>query len=238
MPLVGDQLVAFVCAMPMELEPLTRDLQLVATDVDGFSVHTGRIGGRTVVGIVTGMGTAHARAAVERLLAIFDVEHVFIVGIAGAGTNEIEVGTLVMPEVVIDGPSGREHRPTRLGAHDHAGHMWTDDELITDVAALAELAARGVVAFDMETAAIAHVCEARGVPWSVFRAISDRSRDGLVDAEVFAMSNQDGTPNVEAITAYFRKHPEAAERLAQMGADAVLAAENAAAAVITAVEHL
>ena len=235
---MADQVVAFVCAMPMELEPLTRDLGLIATEIDGFAVQTGRLGDRMVVGIVTGMGTALAAAGVERLLDTFDVEHLFVVGIAGAGTHDHEIGVLVMPEVVLHGPSGREHRPTRLGDHEHVGTMHTSDELISDLEALVELQARGIVALDMETAAIAHACEARGVPWSVFRAISDRSSDGLVDSEVFAMSNLDGTPNHEAIAAYFEKYPEAAERLAQMGADSVLATENAARAAIAAVEHL
>ena len=65
------------------------------------------------------------------------------------------------------------------------------------------------MALDMETAAIAHVCDRRGIPWSVFRAISDRPSDGI-DAEVFATSNLDGTPNPEAAAAYFAKHPEKA----------------------------
>jgi adenosylhomocysteine nucleosidase len=235
---MGDGTIAFVCAMAMELEPLTRELGLQEAEVGGQRVQTGSVGDRPVVGIVTGMGTALATAGVERLLDAFDVDHVFVVGIAGAGTSDTAIGTLVMPEVVVHGPSGREHRPTRLGAHEHAGHMWTNDELIDDLEALAQLQDRGVVALDMETAAIAHVCETRGVAWSVFRAISDRSSDGLVDAEVAAMSNLDGTPNVEAITAYFEKHPEAVERLEQMTADSVLAAETAAAAAIAALDHL
>jgi adenosylhomocysteine nucleosidase len=235
---MADNVVAFVCAMPMEIEPLTRELGLIETDVDGFTVQAGRLGDRSVVGIVTGMGTALATAGVERLLDAFDVEHLFVVGIAGAGTHDHEIGVLVMPEVVVHGPTGREHRPTRLGDHEHAGTLHTSDELISDIEALAELQARGIVALDMETAAIAHACERRGVPWSVFRAISDRSSDGLIDAEVLSMSNLDGTPNHEAIAAYFERHPEAAERLAQMGADSVLAAETAAEAAIAAVDHL
>jgi nucleoside phosphorylase len=231
--------IAFVCAMPMELEPLTRELALVDTDVDGWTVQTGRLGARPVVGIVTGMGTRLAAAGVERLLDAFPVEHLFVVGIAGAGMGDAPIGALVMPEVVIHGPSGREHRPTRLGEHDHGGHMWTSDDLIDDLDELAAMyTERGVVALDMETAAIAHVCETRGVPWSVFRAISDRSSEGLVDAEVFQLSNLDNTPNHDAIAAYFEKHPEAVEKLQKMAADSMLAAENAAAAAIAAVDHL
>jgi adenosylhomocysteine nucleosidase len=231
--------IAFVCAMPMELEPLTRELSLVESEVDGRAFQTGRLADHDVVGLVTGMGTRLAAEGVERLLDAFDVEHLFVVGIAGAGMGDAPIGALVMPEVVIHGPSGREYRPTRLGDHDHDGHMWTSDVLIDD---LDELAAmhdeRGVVALDMETAAIAHVCETRGVPWSVFRAISDRSSEGLVDAEVFKLSNLDNTPNHDAIAAYFEKHPEAVAKLQKMAADSELAAETAAAAAIAAVGHL
>jgi adenosylhomocysteine nucleosidase len=231
--------IAFACAMPMELEPLIRELGLVETEVDGRTVQVGRLGDRDVVGIVTGMGTRLAAEGIEHLLDAFEVVHLFVVGIAGAGMGDAPIGALVMPEVVIHGPSGRQHQPTRLGDHEHGGHMWTSDELIDDLDELAAMHRdRGVVALDMETAAIARVCETRGVPWSVFRAISDRSTDGLVDAEVFQLSNLDNTPNHEAIAAYFEKHPEAVEKLQKMAADSTLAAETAAAAAIAAVAHL
>jgi adenosylhomocysteine nucleosidase len=230
--------IAFVCAMPMELVPLTRDLGLVETDVDGQTVHRGQAGDHDLVAVVTGMGTELATAGTERLLAAFDVQHVLVVGITGALENDTPIGTLVLPEVVVHGPSGREHRHDPVGGHAHAGQMWTSDELITDSDRLVALRARGVVSLDMETAAIAHVCERRGVRWSVFRAISDRASDGTIDPEVFAMSNLDGTPNHEAIAAYFDRHPDKAALLAEMGANATTAADAAAAAAIAALEHL
>lgn len=230
--------VAFVCAMPMELVPLARDLQLTETEVGGVAVHAGSLGDREVVAIVTGMGTVLARVGMERLLDAVPVEHVFVVGITGALENDTPIGTLILPELVVDRATGREHRPTRLGDAEHQGRMWTTDELTTDLDELAELRARGVVSLDMETAAIAHVCEARGVAWSVFRAISDRAGDGTVDVEVFKMSNQDGTPNHEAIAAYFEKYPERIPQLAQMAEDSTLATERAAEAAIRACTDL
>jgi adenosylhomocysteine nucleosidase len=230
--------IAFVCAMPMELVPLTRDLQLAETELGGVTVQVGKLGDREVVAIVTGMGTELARAGMERLLDAVPVEHVFVVGITGALENETAIGTLVLPEIVVDSATGREHRPTRVGDAEHHGRMWTTDTLTTDLDMLAELRAQGVVSLDMETAAIAHVCEARGVPWSVFRAISDRASDGTVDVEVFKMSNQDGTPNHEAIAAYFEKYPERVPLLAQMAEDSTLATERAAEAAIRACADL
>ncbi len=166
------------------------------------------------------------------------VDHVIVVGITGALENETPIGTLVLPEVVVDSASGREHRHLPIGDAEHSGWMWTTDELTTDVAVLADLRARGVVSLDMETAAIAQVCESRGVRWSVFRAISDRASDGTVDAEVFAMSNQDGTPNPEAIAAFLERYPERIPQLAEMAEDSTLATERAAEAAIRACASL
>ena len=225
---------AFVCAMPMELGPLARELQLVETEIAGVVVHAGNHEGRPVVAVVTGMGTELAGAGVERLLDAVQIDHVLVVGITGALENETPIGTLVLPDLVVDSATGREHQPTRVGDTQHRGTMWTTDGLTTDLDELAELRARGVVALDMETAAIAHVCDARGVAWSVFRAISDRACDGTVDVEVFELSNQDGTPNHEAITAYVQRYPERIPQLAQMAENSTLATERAAAAAIGA----
>ncbi len=229
--------VAFVCAMPMELVPLARDLELTETDIGGVRVHAGALGDRPVVAIVTGMGTGLARAGIEQLLDVVNVVHVFSVGIAGALEDDTPIGTVMLPEIVMDGATGREHRPTRHGDDVHAGRMWTGDELITDREALADLRARGVVSLEMETAAIAQVCDARGVAWSVFRAISDRPSDD-VSVEMFMMSNLDGTPDHDAIAAFFEKYPERIPQLAQLGENSTLAAEQAAAAAIRAGANL
>ena len=201
-------------------------------------MHRGRLGDRAVVAIVTGMGTELATRGIEGLLSRVEVDHVLVVGITGALENETPIGTLVLPEIVVDSATGREHRPVRIGDAHHEGRMWTTDTLTTDLDVLAELRTQGVVSLDMETAAIAWVCERRGIPWSVFRAISDRASDGTVDAEVFAMSNQDGTPNHEAIAAYFEKYPDRVATLAQMAEDSTLATERAAAAAIEAARAL
>jgi adenosylhomocysteine nucleosidase len=226
--------IAFICAMPMELEPLTRKLGLHESSLGEVTVHTGTIDGREIVAVVTGMGTALATEGTTRLLDAVRVERVVVVGITGAVENETPIGTLILPEVVVDGASGEEFRPTPLGEGTPAGKMWTADSLTTGLDEIAGLRARGVVSLDMETAAIAALCEARGVPWSVFRVISDRATDGSVDEEVFKLSNMDGTPNNEAIERYFAEHPERVEAMARLAEGALLATEAAADAAIEA----
>jgi adenosylhomocysteine nucleosidase len=230
----GSGPIAFVCAMPMELTPLVERLSLERQELDGVEVHRGTLAGREVVGIVTGMGTELATEGIERLLDAMEVDHVVVVGITGAVDNEIPIGTMILPEAVVLGSTGAEYRPTPIGDVEHQGTMLTGDVLLTDLEVIVEWRERGVVSLDMETAATAAVCEARGIPWSVFRSISDRATDGSVTEEVFRLSNMDGTPNHDAIEQYFKDHPERLETMAKLAEGATLAANAAADAAIRA----
>ncbi|MEY2592000.1 MAG: adenosylhomocysteine nucleosidase [Acidimicrobiaceae bacterium] len=225
---------AFICAMPMELRPIVKKLSLRKEQVGGVTVHTGSLNGRDVVAIFTGMGTKLATEATEALLEAMDVERVVVVGITGALEDETPIGTLILPEVVVHSETGAEHRPDPLGGGTPHGTMWTTNVLLTDPDVLAGLRAKGVVSLDMETAAIADSCERRGIPWSVFRVISDRASDGSVDEEVFKMSNQDGSPNGKAVARYFLRHPHHIPRMAKLAKGARLATEAAADAAIKA----
>jgi adenosylhomocysteine nucleosidase len=230
----GSGHLALICAMPMELRPLKKKLSLRKTQIDGLTVHVGHIGNRRVVAIVTGMGTKLARAGTERLLDTVAVDEVVVVGITGAVDDDTPIGALIRPEVVVDSATRAEFRPTPKGAESPQGKMWTTDELTTDLGFLAELRTQGVVSLDMETAAIAATCQARGIPWSVFRAISDRATDGSINEEVFHLSNQDGTPNLPAVVRYFLKHPTHVARMAGLAKASKLATEAAVDAAIVA----
>jgi adenosylhomocysteine nucleosidase len=224
-------MIAFVCAMPMELRPLRRRLRLRKTGLG----YAGRLGDRAVIAIVTGIGTARARTATVRLLDVVDVDWVIVVGITGAIDNEIPIGSLVLPELVVNGADGSEHRPKPLRLGSAHGTMWTTDELLLDPAIHANLRARGVVALDMETVAVAEVCDERGVPWSVVRAISDRASDGSVDAEIVGLSQPDGRTNFSAVARYLAKHPGAVPHLVRLARASTLATARAADAAIRAV---
>jgi adenosylhomocysteine nucleosidase len=217
--------------MPMELRPLRRRLRLRKTGPG----HVGRIGDRAVVAVVTGMGTARARAATIRLLDTVDIEWVIVVGITGAIDSDTPIGTLVLPELVVNGADGSKHRPKPLPVGNAHGKMWTTDELLLDPVVHAELRAQGVVSLDMETAAVAEVCDKRGVPWSVVRAISDRAGDGSVDDEIVGLTYPDGRPKFSAVARYLARHPDAVPRLVRLARGSMLASERAADAAIRAV---
>jgi adenosylhomocysteine nucleosidase len=225
--------IALVCAMPMELRPLTRRLGLGRCQLGGEAARCGTFEGRDVVAVVTGMGTALATAGARRLLDAVTPSLVVVVGITGAVDDETPIGTVVTPALVVDHATGREHVHRPLGGGAGEGAMWTTD-VITTAAELPALRARGVVCLDMETAAIAHLCEERGVPWTVVRAISDRATDGSVDDEVFHLSRQDGRPDPWAVARYLLRHPGRIPGLVRMGRGAKLATERAAEAALAA----
>src|SRR5579862_6335178 len=179
----------FVCAMPMEARPLARKLSLERSSIGGLPGYRGTFAGRDVAVVVSGMGPELAAAGTDALLSATSAEHVTVVGIAGALDDRTPIGALIVPEVVVDGATGAEYRPAAMTGLPGNGTMWTTAALITDPVVLAGLIARGVVAMEMETAAIAAGCERRGTPWSVVRVISDRASDGTVDEEVFRMSH-------------------------------------------------
>lgn len=226
-------MIAFVCAMPMELRPLRRRLGLRKSEAG----YVGKIGDRAVTAIVTGIGTALAGSATARLLDAVDVEWVVVVGITGAIDDDTPIGALILPEQVVNGADGSVYRPAPLRVGNARGKMWTTDELLTDRAVHADLRSRGVVSLDMETAAIAKVCDQRGVAWSVVRAISDRAGDGSVDAEIAGLTHSDGTANRAAVARYLVRHRNALPRLARLAKGANLAAGQAANAAIMAVSR-
>ena len=213
--------------MPSELHPLVKVLSLQRTET-GYS---GAAGSIALVAAKTGIGTSRAAEATERLLEPGDhagrVDHVMVVGIAG-GMGRSKVGDIIFPEVVVDKTSGTEYRPTPLGGVVSSGRLVTHDDFDMQPAECDVLVAGGFVAVDMETAAVAGVCERRGIPWSVVRAISDLV--GVTPGDVIGLANPDGTPNVGASVRYLLTKPWRIPRLVRLGLDSQRAAKGAAEA--------
>jgi adenosylhomocysteine nucleosidase len=239
--------IALLAPMRSELRPLVTRLSLRRSPpppaARGGRSYDGRAGTATVTATLTGIGTAAAARAAHRVLDSGPVDHVVVVGIAGGIDDGLAIGDLVVPRAVVDGRTGTAYRPHPLGEPPPAGArvsdgvLHTSDDLLVDPDAVGALAAQGVVALDMETAAIAAVCEDRDCPWSVFRAISDRSCDGMVDAAVAGLARPDGSPDLAAVARFVVWHPARVRDLVRLGRDARVAAHAAAAAAARACSH-
>jgi nucleoside phosphorylase len=198
---------------------------------------TGRVGNADVTAVHIGMGPPLTRAALTRIFADAEaasrtIDHVMIAGICGGLDPDLEVGTMINPEVVVDHTSGASyvHRP--LVDAPPLGKLVTTEGVSFDVDLSLRFFDEGFVGVDMETSAVAEVCEARGCAWSVYRCISDRHFDGLLDERIIAMTNPDGSGNGDEIRKLIEADPELGAKLAQLGHDSTLGARLAAEAAV------
>jgi adenosylhomocysteine nucleosidase len=225
---VAPRRVAILAPMPSELRPLLGPLGLVRDP--GGDLFRGRAGPVEVVAALTGIGMAAGARCAEEVLEAGSPDHLIVVGIAGAISPAVAVGDLVVPERVSNLDTGESLYPAALGAHVPRGTLVSSDAFLRSPAQAAHLAERGVVAIDMETAAIGTVCERRGFPWSVFRAISDRADDGSADAAVLDLVDAEGNPKLAVAARFVLTHPGRIPHLVRLARGARLATRAAAGA--------
>lgn len=214
--------------MPMEMDAIASAFGLSRTE----GRWRGRVGGSKVAGIHIGMGPPLTRAAIKKVLAWEErVDHIMIAGICGGLDPDVPVGTLINPETLVLHATGATyvHRPP--GDAPVGGKLITTEGVSLDPMLTRGFFDDGCVAVDMESAAVAEVCEAAGMPWSVYRCISDRPFDGLLDDRLVAATNQDGTGNMEAISRLLAEDSSLGPKLEKLARDttngARLAAESA-----------
>ena len=121
----------------------------------------------------TGLGPDAARAEAERVLSRFPRPPIIIsAGICGGLRGGLETGDVVVPAVV-GRADGREWRCAAIGMA-QAGRLLTTEALVCDPADKRRLhEAHQADILDMEAAAVAEVCRARGVPFAAVKSVCD-----------------------------------------------------------------
>jgi nucleoside phosphorylase len=233
----GVRYVVVLAPMPLEMDAVVAAFGLSRADDTPASPATGRIGTSNVTAVHVGMGPTSARAATSRLFDQTEpghvpVDHVMIAGICGGLDPNLDVGTLINPEMVVDHTSGVAYRHMPPGNEPRSGKLLTTEGVNFDP----ELSLRwwrdGYIGVDMESAAVAEVCSAQGCPWSVYRCISDRHFDGLLDERIVALTNPDGSGNLAGLEELLAAEPELATALERLAHDTTLAARRAAEAAV------
>ncbi len=217
--------------MQPELKAVVKSFDLKPTSEDPVFSHRGTAGTWAIAALVTGMGPRSARDATSRALASGPFDHVMVVGIAGGLHPDLPVGSLMVPSRVQLHPDGPEYLTRPLAGREARGGLMTTDGLFDGDHVWRPILERGFGAVDMEAAGVAEVCEAAGVDWSVYRGISDRPDEHIVDQAVFSLSKPDGTADPVALAKYLARDPRRAKALAHlnrcMQAAASLAADAA-----------
>lgn len=230
--------VALLAPMRSELLPLVRTLSLRRAGGGSNAPYTGTLGRVEILAAQVGIGIRAAARAADGVLAAASIDHVVVVGVAGGIGGSVAIGDLVVPALVVDLATGAQFRPAPLGAVPSHGTLLTSDGLLNDPAAFARFEQQGAIAIDMETAAIAAVCERHGCPWSVFRAISDHTSDGSVDSAVFGLTGSDGNAKPGAVARFVLTQPWRIPQLTRLARGLALATNTAAGAVARALATL
>lgn len=190
--------IAIIAAMDKELNlllPMITDHSTVTINETTF--HLGRIEGHDIVAIRSGIGKVNAAVATLTLIDNFHPSLVINTGVAG-GTGVAKILDVVIPgriayHDVWCGPGTVEGQAAgcplffecplppalveRLGAH--RGTLASGDIFVSKAEEVARIRTLypDAVAVDMESAAIAQVCNLKNVPFVCIRVISDTPGD-------------------------------------------------------------
>ena len=232
--MANDARILIFAPMPSEIRPVVKVLGLQRTGEQGrLPVYGGTFGDTEVVLTGTGIGPALATQAAERMLGESRYDRVVVCGIAGGLEPATRVGDLVVPAEVYDGATGERFRATAVGNLELHGviRMGDGDDYEFGDAEVAGLVADGVTALDMETAAVARVCERHGIPWTAFRVISDMAGDRSLGTDVLALVDDLGRPRAWPSIRFLLTHPRRIPFMLRVGRDASAAATAAAKAM-------
>jgi adenosylhomocysteine nucleosidase len=232
----GLRNVVILAPMPLEMNAIVTAFGLEGTAEVGSSCR-GRIGGSEVTAVHIGMGPELTRVATSRLLSGSPsggetVDHVMIAGICGGLDPDLPVGTLINPELIIEFSTGATYTHTPPGDAPRAGKLVTTEKATLDIDLSRRFFEEGCIGVDMESSAVAEVCEAHRCPWSVYRCIGDRHFDGLLDQRMVDATNPDGSGNPAEIMRLMAADPELAAKLERLSRDTALAARLAAEAAV------
>jgi adenosylhomocysteine nucleosidase len=198
---------AFLFALRRESAPFTRGLRRLRSFAEApcpARLYATRHD-RALV-LETGIGAARAAAAVRWVLESCSPRLVVAAGFAGALAPSLAVGEVILASEVVE-PEDLRWRvalPAELGDL-LCGRLLSVPRLVTTPEEKRALARQyGALAVDMESAAVAEMCQERRVPCAVVRAISDAADAGLSPQLVTLLAGGRASP-ARVIAALLRR---------------------------------
>jgi adenosylhomocysteine nucleosidase len=198
-------MIGITFALPSESSDLVRRLH-------GLEHHdhllSGKIDNHDVTIVHTGVGAKNCNARLEILLHKTRPRLVISSGFAGAVGDELQVGDLILAENFSDSQllAGakrilRDRKPRRV-------KLFTSTSIVDSIAARNEIArSAGAAAVDMETGAIANVCQAHGTPLISLRVVSDTPTQPFPVAPAVLFDIERQRTNYGGLVAYLLRHP-------------------------------
>lgn len=211
-----------------------------------FVEHSGRLDGRRVIVVNSGVGRKAAQLAARDAIRLYRPAWVISAGFAGGLVDAVRRGHMVLATHVID-PAGTTMEigmnvdQATLDANDrlHAGILVTVDEILaTEEAKRAAGTAHEAIACDMETSAVAQVCAEEKVRLLSVRIVSDAVDDQLPPEVATLVSQKSWAGKIGAATGALLKRPSSALDMWQLREEALKATDRLAKFLRSMIQQL
>jgi len=192
--------IGIMSAMENEVKPVLENLAggEIRDKLGGMS-YVGQIRNHDIVLTCSGIGKVKSAAHTQYLIDHFQVECIFLIGVAGAINPDLQIGDIIISDRAIEYDYWQDHwyqadprlieaavnAGKRLGLAEKVlvGSVLTGDQPCVDMGKKSQLRQHySGDCVEMEGAAVAHVCWMNAVPFVIIRAISDLANEKAIDA--------------------------------------------------------
>lgn len=185
---------------------------------DEAEIVWGKIENKEVAIFHTGVGRKSCAARVDNFLRAQLPRILISSGFAGAASEDLQVGDLLLAENFSDPPLLFEAQRILTSSHVRVGKLFTSLTIVDSIDERNEIAREhNAVAVDMETECIAQACAARQIRMLSLRTISDTPRQPFPapPRALFDIENQ--RTKVARLSFHLLTHPAAIWRLIRFG---------------------
>jgi adenosylhomocysteine nucleosidase len=208
-------MIAITFALPAESSDFVSLLEEPARNSrEGVATICGRLHGKSVTVLHTGVGRKVCSQRMEILLRREEFEFVISAGFAGALEKELCIGNLFVSENYSSPQLLRSIGPALTGDGTFQGKLLTVPDVIESHSEREQLATKtGAAAVDMETEFIAKACADHQLPMLSLRAISDTPREPFPAPAHLLFDIEKQRTDFARLALYLMSHPGAISRL-------------------------
>ncbi len=225
--------IGIVSALPMELAPLREKCSTLKKYTGGtFTFRGGHYDNIRIAFVESGLGYARARNATLSLIEAHTPNWIISCGFSGALLPEMKIGDIVVANGIVDMHGQSILLPVNMSTEGkstlHVGKILTSDEMIRTVTEKQQLAEKhSVIAVDMESLAVAQVCQEQKKNFMVIRVISDDLSQDL-PPEILTILSSTGGMRLGAALGSIWKRPSSIKEMWKLRENATFAAERLA----------
>ena len=208
-------MIGITFALPSESSDFVRRLSNSHRDGD---LLFGKIDNHDIAIVHTGVGAKHCNARLEILLHKARPTFVISSGFAGAVSEQLRTGDLILAENFSDSKLLANAQRILRDCEPHTIKLFTSPSIVDSISARNEIArGSGAAAVDMETGAIVAVCNAHGIPLLSLRAISDSPNEPFPAPPSVLFDTELQRTRFGRLLVYMLRHPVSCWRLVRFG---------------------